>query len=57
MNLGEFNVQCRRTTLYYENFKRPSISDQICTSSWLVMKVHVYIKQQGDDCKFEALST
>jgi hypothetical protein len=45
------------TTLYYEKSKSPSISDQICTIYWLVMRVQGYIKQGRDDCKFEVLST
>jgi hypothetical protein len=45
------------TTFYCEKLKSPSISKQICIASWLVMGVQNYVKQGGDDCKFEALST
>jgi hypothetical protein len=31
----------------------PSISDQICTTSWLVMEVQGCIKQQGEIWGFE----
>jgi hypothetical protein len=50
-------MRCMTTTFYCENFKNPSISNQICTTSLLVIGVQGYIKQQGDDYKFEALNT